>query len=198
MSRARRIIIFITGMLVTLGAGAISPGAEERERSARAADVAPSRPAGTGASVSAASPAAIFERLKSLEGAWEGRSTKGWTEQSTISVIAGGSVVLMSSFDAHPGERMITTYYLDGDVLGLTHYCVAGNQPRLTATAFSEDGREVTFTFRDGTNLATRDSGHMDKVIHSFPGPDSFTSRWTWYQNGKESWMEQIEYRRLR
>src|SRR5215467_3206601 len=35
-----------------------------------------------------------FERIKSLSGTWEGRSTKGWVETLRYQVIAGGSVVL--------------------------------------------------------------------------------------------------------
>jgi hypothetical protein len=27
---------------------------------------------------------------------------------------------------------------------------------------------------------------------------DAYTSRWTWYQNGKEDWMEEIEHRRAK
>lgn len=155
-------------------------------------------PAAAPAVVATASPPAVFETFRGLAGAWEGKSTKGWTEEVKIRVIAGGSVVVMNSFDAHPGEEMLTTYYLDGDELQLKHYCIAMNQPRLAATSFSEDGREVTFTFKDATNLPSRNKGHMDKVVYRFIDGDHFTSRWTWYQDGKESWMEEIEYRRLR
>ena len=111
--------------------------------------------------------------------------------------IAGGSVVLFTSFDAHPGETMITAVHLNGDELMLTHYCIAGNQPRMTATSMSEDGREVVFTFRDATNLTSRDQGHMDKAVFRFIKDDQYTSQWTWYQDGKESWMEKIVNSRL-
>jgi hypothetical protein len=135
---------------------------------------------------------AAFERLKSLSGTWEGRSTKGWTETLRYQVIAGGSVVLETSFEAHPGEQMATAFHMDGDRLRLTHYCVAKNQPRLEATSFEDGGRTVVFTFVDGSNIPTRDRGHMDKAIFRFEGPDRMTSHWTWYQDGKEKWMEEI------
>lgn len=139
------------------------------------------------------SPAlAAFERFKKLEGRWKGKSTKGWVEDVTYKTIAEGSVVLGTSFDAHPNETMLTLFHLDGDRLMLTHYCVAKNQPRLVATSFSEDGKTITFTFLDGTNLPSRDRGHMDKVIFRFADENHVSSRWTWYQNGKESWMEEI------
>jgi len=141
---------------------------------------------------------AAFERLKKLEGDWLGRSTKGWEEEVSYKIIAGGSVVVGTSFDAHPNETMMTMYHLDGERLMLTHYCVAKNQPRLVATNFSEDGSTLTFTFLDGTNLPSRDKGHMDKCVIKFLDNDHFTSQWTWYQNGKESWMEKIKLERLK
>jgi hypothetical protein len=141
---------------------------------------------------------AAFERFKGLAGSWEGKSTKGWEETLRYEVIAGGSAVLETSVDAHPGETMATAFHMDGDVLMLTHYCVARNQPRLVATAFEEGGRRVVFTFRDGTNIPTRDKGHMDRAVFTFETPDRVTSRWSWYQDGEEKWMEEIVQTRSR
>jgi len=87
---------------------------------------------------------------------------------------------------------MATAFHMDGDRLMLTHYCVAKNQPRLEATSFEDGGRTVVFTYVDGGNIPNRDRGHMDKAIFRFEGPDRMTSRWTWYQDGKEKWMEEI------
>lgn len=139
-----------------------------------------------------------FDRLKKLEGKWTGRSTKGWTEAINFKTIAQGSVVHESSFDAHPNETMATMYYLDGERLLLTHYCVSKTQPRLQATAIEDGGRKVTFTFLDGGNLPSRDKGHMDKVVISFVDDDHFTSQWTWYQQGQEKWLEEIKYERAK
>jgi hypothetical protein len=139
-----------------------------------------------------------FERLKKFEGKWTGRSTKGWQEVINFKTIAQGSVVHESSFDAHPNETMATMYYLDGRRLLLTHYCVSKTQPRLHATAFEDGGRKVTFTFLDATSLPSRDKGHMDKVIINFVDDTHFTSQWTWYQDGKEQWLEEIRYERVK
>ncbi|HXI03826.1 MAG TPA: hypothetical protein VNI57_11685, partial [Candidatus Saccharimonadales bacterium] len=166
------------------------PGAGETAATGPTASPAPEPPA-------PGSAAALFGRLRSLAGKWRGRSTKGWDETVTLRSIAGGSVVVMSSFDAHPGEEMITTFFMDADELQLRHYCIAGNQPHLAATAISPDGARAAFTFRDATNLPSRDSGHMDSVVYDFADPDHFTSRWTWYQSGRESFMEEIHYTRL-
>ena len=135
---------------------------------------------------------AAFERIKALEGDWEGKSTKGWEETLHYKAIAGGAFVLETSFDAHPGQEMATACYLDGDRLMLTHYCMAKNAPRLEATAFADGGKTVVFTFVDGANIPTRDRGHMDKAVMRFEGPDRITSRWTWYENGTEKWFEEI------
>lgn len=139
-----------------------------------------------------------FERLKKLEGKWKGRSTKGWEELIEYKTIAHGSVVLENSFDAHPNETMMTMFHLDGDRLMLTHYCVAKNQPRLVATEFADDGRTLTFTFLDAGNLPSRDRGHMDKMVLRFLDDDHITSKWTWYQDGKEKWLEEIQAERVK
>jgi hypothetical protein len=141
---------------------------------------------------------AAFERFKKLEGHWKGRSTKGWEETITFKTIAQGSVVVENSFDAHPNETMLTMFHLDGDRLMLTHYCVAKNQPRLVATSFGDEGKTIAFTFLDGTNLPSRDRGHMDQAVFRFLDDNRFTSQWTWYQDGKESWMEEIRLERMR
>jgi hypothetical protein len=143
------------------------------------------------------SPArAAFELFKKLEGNWKGRSTRGWEETLNFKTIAGGSVVVETSFDAHPNETMMTMFHLDGERLMLTHYCVAKNQPRLVATSFADDGKTITFTFLDGANIPTRDKGHMDKAVFRFIDDNRVASRWTWYQNGKENWMEEIQLER--
>lgn len=141
--------------------------------------------------------AQFFERLKALEGRWHGASTKGWEDRVELRTIAGGSVVMSLSLDAHPGETMVTMYHLDGERLLLTHYCVARNQPRLVATEFAEDGLGATFTFLDATGIPSRDSGHMDQLVVRIEDDRRFTSRWTWYAKGEERWLEEIRHTRL-
>jgi hypothetical protein len=75
---------------------------------------------------------------------------------------------------------------------------VAKNQPRLEATSFEEGGRVVTFTFLDGGNLPTRDKGHMDRAVFRFEDADHVTTRWTWFQDGQEQWLEEIRLTRKR
>jgi hypothetical protein len=139
-----------------------------------------------------------FARFKAMEGTWKGESTRGWSEEIHYRVIAGGSVVMETSFEAHPGETMATMFSLNGDALELTHYCVARNQPHLKATSFQDGGRTVTFTFVDGGNLSSRDKGHMDQAVFRFEDADHVTTRWTWYENAQERWMEDIRLVRQR
>ena len=141
---------------------------------------------------------AAFERLKSLAGEWQAKSSKGWDEPVSYQIVAGGSVVVESnSFKDAPQNTMFTMFHLDGDRLLATHYCASGNQPRLIASGVSDDGRQLTFTYLDATGLPSRDHGHMDQAVFRFLAPDRFTARWTWYQKGAEQWLEEIEHRRL-
>lgn len=140
-----------------------------------------------------------FAKLKTVLGEWEGRSTAGWEGTARLTEIARGSVLIsQSTFSAHPAdnEGMVTVYYMDAGSLMLTHYCVARNAPRLQLTAATDDLTTLTFTFVDGANLPSRDTGHMDKVVFTFAGPDRYTSRWTWYEKGQERWLEEIVHTR--
>ena len=65
------------------------------------------------------------------------------------------------------------------------------------ATDVADGGRRVTFSYLDGTGLPSRDHGHMDQAVFRFLDADRFTAQWTWYQEGSEQWMEEIEHRRL-
>ena len=87
-----------------------------------------------------------FDRLKSLEGTWTGRS--GWDEgadkgagEVTViyKVTAAGSAVQETLFPGTPHE-MVTMYHMDGADLMLTHYCAAGNQPRMKLEPSADPG----------------------------------------------------------
>ncbi|TAH34380.1 MAG: hypothetical protein EYC70_15660 [Planctomycetota bacterium] len=145
-----------------------------------------------GAAVPASS---AFERMKTLVGSWEAKSTQGWTGTETFELIAEGSVLMQTTrIEPHPNQTMVTMYHLDGERLLLTHYCIAKNQPRMQASDISADGSRITFTFLDGTNLKSRDQGHMDQAVFELVDKDHFRDQWTWYQDGNESWMEKVEY----
>jgi hypothetical protein len=152
---------------------------------------------GAVASTSVGPARRAFDRFRSIAGEWSATSTKGWTERLSYRTIAAGSTVIEMSDGAHPDEIMATMFHMDGERLLLTHYCVAGNQPRLEATGFADDGRTVTFTFVDGTNMQSRDTGHMDTVVFKFLDDGRLVSQWTWYQQGTSRWMEEVTATRV-
>jgi hypothetical protein len=126
-----------------------------------------------------------FNQLKTLTGSWEGKNSQGKPLSVTFEDTAGGSA-LMSDIHGHGPENMISMFHLDGpNRLMLTHYCGAGNQPRMTATT-SADGKTVTFDFLDATNLATPDAGHMQRVVIAMLDANHHTEDWTFNDHGKE------------
>jgi hypothetical protein len=148
-----------------------------------------------------------FERIKKLSGTWQSKSTKGWEERQEFRLIAKGTAVAtqsmpMPSADASkdvtaPNAPMLTVFHMDGDHLLLTHYCEAGNQPRMIAAAVEDGGRTVRFAFLDATNMASRTTGHMHAVTITFLDHNHFNEQWSWYENGREQWMETVHNERM-
>jgi hypothetical protein len=125
-----------------------------------------------------------FDQLKALAGSWEGKNSMGEPVQVSFRLTSGGSA-LMSEITDH-GENMISMIHFDGaNRLLLTHYCSVGNQPRMQASA-SPDGKTITFTFLDATNLDNPQSGHMDHVVIAMISPGHHSETWTFTDHGKE------------
>ena len=126
-----------------------------------------------------------FTQIKSLAGSWEGKSGEGKPVQVSFRETAGGSAV-MSEILGRGSEDMVTMFYLDGpDKLMLTHYCGAGNQPRMQATV-SPDGKTLTFDFVDATNLANVEDGHMNRAVFVVLDSAHHTEEWTFTNHGKQ------------
>jgi hypothetical protein len=128
-----------------------------------------------------------FETMKSLSGNWEGKDSMGGAVAVSNRLTAGGSA-LMSEIKTNmhgKNEDMISMINMDGDRLLLTHYCSAGNQPRMQAS-LSPDGKSVTFTFVDATNLAGPDTPHMQSVTFNFIDENHHTEEWRFAVPGKE------------
>ena len=124
-----------------------------------------------------------FDQLKGLEGNWAGTNSQGQPLQVTFRLPAGGSA-LMSEIMGKGPENMITMFHMDGDRLLMTHYCGAGNQPRMKVV--SSDAKSVSFEFFDGTNIAPGD-GHMQHVTFSQPDADHHIEEWVFLDHGKET-----------
>ncbi len=127
-----------------------------------------------------------FDQLKSLTGTWEGKNTEGMAIQVIFRDTAGGSA-LMSEIHGHGPENMVSMVHLDGpNRLVLTHYCGAGNQPRMQSSS-SPDGKAITFDFFDGTNIASPEAGHMQRVVFTVVDANHHTEDWTFQDHGQQS-----------
>jgi hypothetical protein len=126
--------------------------------------------------------------MKGLAGRWRGKDTFGKQVEVTFRVMSKGSAILSEYVESggKENEDMVTMIHLDGDRLLATHYCSAGNQPRLKGT-LSPDGKTVTFDFADATNLSSPQAGHMQRLAITIYGPDHHTEEWTYVENGKET-----------
>src|SRR5208282_1751085 len=123
-----------------------------------------------------------FDLLKGLEGNWTGKNQQGQPIQVTFRITAGGSA-LMSEILGRGPENMITMFHMDGDRLLMTHYCGAGNQPRMKV--ISADAKSVSFEFMDGTNIGPGD-GHMQHVTFTQADANHHVEEWAFLDHGKE------------
>ena len=125
-----------------------------------------------------------FAAIKNLPGTWEGKGPNGNAFQVTFKVVSGGSAVISEILV--PNEDMISMIHMDGpNKILLTHYCTAGNQPRMQGT-ISPDGKTITFNYLDATNLAAPQAGHMHRMVLTILDDNHHTEEWTFVDHGKE------------
>jgi len=136
-----------------------------------------------------------FEKLKTLVGRWEAQTDKG-PAVATYQLISGGTVLLERA-EMGADHEMITAYYVDGNRLLLTHYCMAGNQPRMLARSFEPKTNQIDFQFLDATNLPDPKVGHMHNAVFTFVGPSEVTQNWTFYKDGKPGFTVPLDYHRV-
>lgn len=139
---------------------------------------------------------AAFEKLKSLAGHWEGNGPGDGKLTADIEVTSGGNAVL-ERFQMIEGGKpmtMITMYYLDADILKLTHYCHAGNQPTMAATYDAAAGT-LTFDFVGGTNLKPDDL-HMHHAVFKLVDANHLNETWTMYKDQKNAGAETMSLTR--
>jgi len=126
--------------------------------------------------------AARFEKLKGLAGDWTKSGGDGSVEAS-YRVTAGGTAVMETLFPGTPHE-MVTVFTVDKGDLVLTHYCAAGNQPRMKADR-GGDASSIAFKFDGGGNIKSTKDGHMHEASFAFKDADHLTSTWQFYTDGK-------------
>lgn len=127
-----------------------------------------------------------FDKMRTLVGQWEGKNSRGDAAKVAYALTSGNSV-LMETITPTGESAMVSMYHLDGDRLMMTHYCGAGNQPRMRAGQIGADSREITFTFQDATNLQSADAGHMTGLTLTWQSKDRITQVWTYREKGKDT-----------
>jgi hypothetical protein len=130
-----------------------------------------------------------FDKLKTLAGSWEGHATtlppraeiEGKAMQVTLRTTSMGNALMHEMTGAGRPDDPITMLYLDGDRLLLTHYCDAGNRPRMTGK-ISSDGKTVEFDFLDVAG--STQYGHMHHAVFTLIDANHHTEDWTYMEPG--------------
>ena len=147
----------------------------------------------TDATTDAATPATVdvMAKLSALEGDWVLLDENGEETDviaSTFRITAAGSTLMEVMFPDDPnGNEMLNTYHADGDRVLMTHYCAAGNQPRMEVRA-TDDANRLALYFESITNLVPSEEGHhMGQAEYIFHGDDRLTTHWQSVIDGKLS-----------
>ena len=146
-----------------------------------------------------------FDKLKTLAGNWEGRGTTNPhmpdTMQVNLNVTSSGNALMHEMMGkAKPdnakkdADHPVTMLYLDGDRLLLTHYCDAGNRPRMAARV-SPDGNKVEFDFVDVSGSTKY--GHMDHAVFTIIDANHHTEDWTYLMPGDKPMHAHIDLQRV-
>lgn len=131
-----------------------------------------------------------FDKLKTLEGSWEGHVTtmpvapeiEGKVMQVSLRVTSMGNAIMHEMKGRGRPDDPITMMYLDGDRLMLTHYCDAGNRPRMTGK-MAADGKTVEFEFLDVAG--STQYGHMHHAVFTALDSNHHTEDWTFMAGDK-------------
>jgi hypothetical protein len=150
-----------------------------------------------------------FDKLKSLAGSWQGPVTAtppqpDWGDkpvQVSLRVTSRGNALVHemkeagSPDDPTKYDHPVTMFYVDGERLLLTHYCDAGNRPRMAAK-ISPDGKTVEFDFLDvagGTEY-----GHMHHALFTMIDANHHTEDWTYMEPGDKMVRAHLELQRAK
>jgi hypothetical protein len=131
-----------------------------------------------------------FDKLKALSGVWEGKvtadiplskSNQDLVVRVTLRTTSSGNALLHEMNSGDPGDP-VTVFYMDEGRLLLTHYCDAGNRPRMEAKT-SPDGKTVDFELLDvsGKNLQE----HMHHATFTFIDVNHHSEDWTFMMGDK-------------
>lgn len=153
-------------------------------------------------------PEKSFTLLKALAGSWQASVTtdpplakmgnETFTHVSLRVTSRGHALVEEMQEVGKPEDptrydHPLTMFYLDGDRLLLTHYCDAGNRPRM-AGRISPDGKTVEFDFLDlsGGN----GYGHMYHALFTLVDANHHIEEWTYMMAGEKPLKAHLELTR--
>jgi hypothetical protein len=144
-----------------------------------------------------------FDKMKTLAGSWEGHVTTvpqapeidGKLMQVSLRATSMGNALMHEMTGAGRPDDPITMLYLDGDRLLLTHYCDAGNRPRMTGK-ISPDGKTVEFDFLDVAG--STEYGHMHHAVFTIIDANHHTEDWTYMMPGDKPMHAHFELQRTK
>ncbi len=142
-----------------------------------------------------------FDKLKTLAGSWVGPlttfpsepSVEGTFAQFSLRVTSRGNALVHEMAISPLPDHPVTMFYLDEDRLLLTHYCDAGNRPRMVGKG-SPDGKTLEFDFLDlsGGNQ----KGHMHHVVFTFIDQNHHMEDWTYMMPGDKPMRAHFDLQR--
>jgi hypothetical protein len=151
-----------------------------------------------------------FETLKTLAGNWEGpvdvvppqpEMSGDKPMHISLHVTSRGNALVHemqeagTPLDATKYDHPVTMFYVDDGRLLLTHYCDAGNRPRMVGKV-SPDGKKVEFEFLDvagGTQY-----GHMHHAVFTIIDANHHTEDWTYMMPGDKPVHARMELTRAK
>ena len=129
-----------------------------------------------------------FELMKTLAGSWDG-TIMGLSTHITIRVTSSGNAIMHEATGPGRPDNPITMFYVDGDRLLLTHYCDAGNRPRMVGR-ISPDGKTVEFDFLDVSGSTQR--GMMNHMVFTVIDANHHSEAATYALPGNKSMVGQF------
>ena len=130
---------------------------------------------------------AAFEKLKTLDGEWKSDASDKAHGGKTLYKVTANGTTLMETLMPGTQHEMVSMYFLDGDDLRMTHYCAAGNQPKLKLDKKASKPGDFVFVFDGGTNLNADKDTHIHGMKMTFKDKDHVEANWEGYQDGKSS-----------
>ena len=127
-----------------------------------------------------------LEKLKTLEGKWEGKMIEGDKPIDltvTYHVTSGGSAVVETISPGTPHE-MVSVYHDENGKLTMTHYCMLGNQPKLVITESKPNQFDLGFAKNNVINQKAED--HMHSLQMVFIDDNTMVEKWGSMHDGKE------------